>query len=127
MKGSFVKKGLLTTSIFQSGSQSNVMFTNNKVLWENKVFLTIRFSQNEVRVLMITLSKYETRYYYLSKNWTCPLIFFENKIHPTLCFSCHRLKIPSYPPVLCVGWIFHPTHLSKPTRLLEFVRVLISK
>ena len=50
-------------------------------------------------------------YSYLSNKRTCPLILFKKKIQPTLWFSCNRLKIPPYPLVLRVGWIFYPTRL----------------
>ena len=50
------------------------------------------------------------------------LFFSRNKFHPTRWFSYNRLKIPSYLPVLRVGWIFHPIRLSKPTRFLREVR-----
>jgi hypothetical protein len=50
-------------------------------------------------------------YSYLSNKRTCPLILFKKKVHPTLWFSCNRLKIPPYPLVLRVGWNFYPTRL----------------
>ena len=46
------------------------------------------------------------------------LFFSRNKFHPTHWFSCNRMKIPSYPSVPRVGWIFHPSRLFKPTHLL---------
>ena len=48
---------------------------------------------------------------YLSNKRTCPLILFKKKVQPTLWFSCNRLKIPPYPLILQVGWIFYPTRL----------------
>ena len=54
---------------------------------------------------------YELVYSYLSNKRTCPLILFKKKVQPTLWFSCNRLKIPPYPLVLRVGWIFYPTRL----------------
>ena len=45
-------------------------------------------------------------YSYISNKRTRPIILFNKKVQPTLWFSCNRLKIPSYPTALQVGWIF---------------------
>ena len=49
------------------------------------------------------------------------LFFLRNKFHPTRWFSCYRLKIPSYPSVLRVGWIFHPYSFIKAYRFIREV------
>ena len=48
--------------------------------------------------------------------------FFSRKkpILPADFLVHNRLKIPHYPPVLRVGWIFHPTRLFQSTR--TFIR-----
>ena len=56
--------------------------------------------------------------YIVTATLTCTIIkghaclfFSRKKVQPTLWFSCNRLKIPPYPLVLRVRWIFYPIRL----------------
>ena len=69
-----------------------------------------RFSKTREELAWNQLTKIYI-YSYLSNKRTCPLILFKKKVQPTLWFSCNRLKIPPYPLVLRVGWIFYHTRL----------------
>ena len=88
--------------------------TSFEILWsgvwkggfQSMLILSLLGMYFDAAVVFLTNS-----YSYLSNKRTCPFILFKKKVQPTLWFSFSRLKIPPYPLVLRVGWIFYPTRL----------------